>query len=461
MQHQLAPLTLPVGVDEHRRLRRVPIPEIVRRELVVPLQPPRRAIQREDRIGIQVVSPAVIAVVLLAGVPRGPVDRVELRIVAAGEPRGRAAVLDVLALPGLRSRLARLRHRAESPDLLARRLVVRRDESVRAVFTAGHARDDQIACRKRRGRGGVILAPVAELRVPQQLARETVERDDVRVVRLHEHAIARDGNAAVRAAAGGQVRRARPPVVPDPPAAPGIEREAFVDPRHVHDPARDGRRDLQVTCVREREHPRHREPADGVPVDLRQRRVAVPAGIAVVGGPIRSGGHFAEAIVGAAQQVHAAVIGAHLHVLESFAEHLCVEDRSGGGCDLHARSGRGLFAAFNRAEKLQQARHLGWLDEAGRHPLLGPPLADEGRELPVVARRQTRQDRRPSLASLPVSPVAGPAIRLERLAPRIGVLREEPRDRKRQYGSDQANPVNRFRHSAFSIRHSVRSCRIA
>ena len=38
VEHQLARLPCHVGVDEDRGLCRIPVPEIVRRELVVPLQ---------------------------------------------------------------------------------------------------------------------------------------------------------------------------------------------------------------------------------------------------------------------------------------------------------------------------------------------------------------------------------------------------------------------------------------
>ena len=78
VQHQLARLALPVRVDQHRRLRRVPVPQIVRRELVVPLQLAVGALQREDAAGIEVVPLAIVAVVFLRRVAGRPVDDVEL-----------------------------------------------------------------------------------------------------------------------------------------------------------------------------------------------------------------------------------------------------------------------------------------------------------------------------------------------------------------------------------------------
>jgi hypothetical protein len=120
----------------------------VRRELVVPLQCARFPIERENAVRIQVVSLAEVPVVFAGGIAGGPVDDIELRIVTAGEPRGRAAVLEILALPGLRPGCAGLRDRPEAPDLFARHLVERGDEPIRAMLSAGDTGDQQIADRK-------------------------------------------------------------------------------------------------------------------------------------------------------------------------------------------------------------------------------------------------------------------------------------------------------------------------
>ena len=98
--------------------------------------------------------------------------------------------------------LAGLRHGPEPPDLLAGLLIVRGDEAVGAVLAAGHAGDHEVARGQRRRRRRVVLAPVGQRRVPQQLAGEAVQRDEVRVVGHHEHAIAGDRDAAVGVPAG-------------------------------------------------------------------------------------------------------------------------------------------------------------------------------------------------------------------------------------------------------------------
>ena len=57
---------------------------VVRRELVIPFQLAGLRIQRHDRIGVEVVALAIVAVVIRTGIADRPVHRVELRIVGAG-----------------------------------------------------------------------------------------------------------------------------------------------------------------------------------------------------------------------------------------------------------------------------------------------------------------------------------------------------------------------------------------
>src|SRR6185436_11491455 len=56
LQQKLARLALPLGIDEHGRLLRVPVVNIVRRELEIPPELSCLRLQRKDRIAIQVVS---------------------------------------------------------------------------------------------------------------------------------------------------------------------------------------------------------------------------------------------------------------------------------------------------------------------------------------------------------------------------------------------------------------------
>ena len=56
LHQQLARLALPRRVDQRRRLLRVVVPHVVRRELEVPLQRAGLRVERDDRIGVEVVA---------------------------------------------------------------------------------------------------------------------------------------------------------------------------------------------------------------------------------------------------------------------------------------------------------------------------------------------------------------------------------------------------------------------
>ena len=109
----------------------------------------------------------MVSVVLLARVAGRPIYDIELGVIAAGEPRWRAAVIDVLAFPGLRAWLAAFRHGPEPPHFLAGVLIEGGDESLSAMFAPRNAGNNEGACGKRRGRGEVVLVPVRALRVPE------------------------------------------------------------------------------------------------------------------------------------------------------------------------------------------------------------------------------------------------------------------------------------------------------
>ena len=145
----------------------------------------------------------------------------------------------------------------------------------------------------------IVLAPVRERRVPQQRAGPAVQRDHVRVVGFHEHPIAGDRDAAVRVACD-DAGRPRPLEVPDlPPLPASSAMHSFGAVTYMMPPATCG-----VPCsppapwiVAIAARARHRRL-----VDLRQRRVAVAAGVAVVGRPVGVGRDLANALAVAAQE---------------------------------------------------------------------------------------------------------------------------------------------------------------
>ena len=233
------------------------------------------------------------------------------RIVAAGEPGRRAAVLDVLAAPGFRARLAALRHGPEAPDLLAGPLIVRGEEPVGAVLAAGHAGNDHVARHGERRRGGrVVLPPVVHRGIPQQLAGEAVQRQQVRVVGDHEQRDRRrratprfawpDGRPSIAAAdsarSGGRCRHRA--------------RSIRSDSATYMMPDDDDRRGLRAAAAGHREDPFRREPRDVGLVDLGHRGVAVAARDRRCRSASRSDDVTSRnRLADPAQQVHALVVG--------------------------------------------------------------------------------------------------------------------------------------------------------
>ena len=249
---------------------------------------------------------------------------------------------------------AGLRHGPEPPHFLARLLVVCRDEPVGAVLTARHAGDHQVSRGQRRRGRRVVLSPVVQLRVPQQVAGETVQRDDVRAIGLHEHAIAGDGNPTVDAVE--HARRLRMLVTPDLAPGAGIERVALVERGHIHDAAHDCWGDLRAGGARDREHPLRCQVRHVRLVDRGECGVAVPPGIAVIGRPVAGRGDLPDVVGVPPQQGDAAVIGQHLEIVEPFGQHLAGDGLAGGGLQSHSDDRLRVRTAFESSGETSPAR---------------------------------------------------------------------------------------------------------
>ena len=372
VQQKLAGLPVPVRIDEHGRLLRIPVPEVVRRELEVPLEPSSRGLQREDRVGVEIVALPLAAVVVGTRIARRPVERVELRIVRARQPRGAAAMFDVGARPCFRAGLARLRHRPEPPRFLSRFGVERGNEPADALVAARRSDDHQLAHDQRRRRGAVVLARIRHARFPHQFAREPVQREQLRIVGDDEEAAARDRRAAIDAGrrVAGEPFRSRTLEVPDAPARAGIERVAFVHGGDIHDAVDDDRRDLEPGGVGKREDPGGRKTRDRGAVDLIDRRVAVAVRRAVIRRPVHLRRHATMARTVLAKQLQRAIVGEHLHVVRRAIEQEPRERRAVGGVDADAC--RRLAAARpERANEGDQLAKFGVGELKPRHAFRG------------------------------------------------------------------------------------------
>ena len=89
-------------------------------ELSIPLQRPRRRVERDDGVAVQVCALAVAAVVVGGRRADRRVDDPPLGVDREKRPDvGPGAVLPALAFPCVDSGLARARHRVERPQQLA------------------------------------------------------------------------------------------------------------------------------------------------------------------------------------------------------------------------------------------------------------------------------------------------------------------------------------------------------
>src|SRR5215469_9235097 len=165
---------LAVPLKEQRLVRGIVIPHVVVDLLPMPLQLARFRIQRQDRVGVEIVAIAILAIEVGAGIA-GPVEnRVRLRVVAAGQPRAATAELPGFAGPALGVVLDRL----ELPQLLARVRLDPINFPRGREFATGRS-EGQHVVGDDWGRGEVAAATfleISELDRPELLAGLLVER---------------------------------------------------------------------------------------------------------------------------------------------------------------------------------------------------------------------------------------------------------------------------------------------
>ena len=157
--------------------------------------------------------------------------------------------------------------------------------------------------------------------------------------------------------------------MPDLAAAAGIERVHLVRARDVHDAVDHDRRRFDVPDVRNREHPAGRQPRDVALVDLRQRGVAVAAGIAVIRGPVALRGHGdgtgRRPSCGAGESL---IVGAQLEIGHALVEHAAFERPSVGRLNRLADDDR---RGGSRVRRLGQGGRGGENESRGENELHG------------------------------------------------------------------------------------------
>src|ERR1700729_2115372 len=92
---------------------------IVRCELIMPFALARRWIEGHHRAGEQVIALANLRIAIGTRIADRPIKYIQVRIVASGEPTGRASSLPTVAQPGIVPEFARPGNGIESPQTLS------------------------------------------------------------------------------------------------------------------------------------------------------------------------------------------------------------------------------------------------------------------------------------------------------------------------------------------------------
>ncbi len=191
-------------------------------------------------------------------------------------------------LPGFISGFSRSGDRMKPPDLFSRYLVEGRNHTVCAVLTTAHARYDEIASEKRRRLRIVVLTPVRNFRLPQQLSCHAVQGEYVSPVSFEENSVSSDAYASITSTTCCHARLARRFEMPDLASCPSIQCVTLIGGGYVHDPLRHYGRDLQMSGVRNCENPFRCQPAEIVFIDLGQRGEPISSGVAIISRPSSS-----------------------------------------------------------------------------------------------------------------------------------------------------------------------------
>ena len=260
VHQQLARFAVKAPVDQHHVLVRVPVVRVVRRELEVPPALARRRIERDHGAGEQVVALAYRAVVERTRVADRPIQQIQLRVVRTGQPGRATAELPRIAGPRVVAELAGPGNRRKTPEPRAGRRIVRVDEAADPELAAGDAGDDLVLERQRRAGDAESLHRIRHLDFPEQRAGAGVQRQERRVQRADEQAVAEDRHAAVERV--DLVRVAdllRALIAPDLAPGRGVQRDDDARrPARIHDAVDHERRRFEHRAARQLPRPRAR-----------------------------------------------------------------------------------------------------------------------------------------------------------------------------------------------------------
>ena len=175
-------LAVPLHGKQRRLRRKVAVPYVVMHALKMPKPLARTRIQRQQRVGIEIVAQAVASVKVHHGRTRGHVHNAVRRIQSHACPVVRCARRQPrVRRPRLSTGLARMRNRVKGPNELARAHIKRADVSRwrRMRFRIPSAHDDQVLVHHARsGQGNRLLQVVAAQPLAQIDAALLAKRGD-------------------------------------------------------------------------------------------------------------------------------------------------------------------------------------------------------------------------------------------------------------------------------------------
>ena len=242
LRDELSRAAVDHAVNQHRRLRGVPIMRVVRRHLVVPHDLPGIGIEGDDRAGIEIVPFAILAGQHGLRIAGADVVEVELRVVGAGEPRHAAAVGHHFGIrPGVGARLPGPRRRVPAPDDVAALRIARLEIAGHVERVAADAKQHLPADDDGRARRKVLALDVGDLVMPALFSRRRVERDEVVVRREEVQPVAEHADTAI---ADVDAAARLPEVVPVLAAGARVDRPHVIGRREVEDAVEHQRRRL-------------------------------------------------------------------------------------------------------------------------------------------------------------------------------------------------------------------------
>ncbi len=183
LRDHLAHLAADIEVVELGDGDRVVVPALVGDGLEVPFELAGIDVERDDRAGIEIVAGPSLRIEHVHGIAGAEIGEVRLRIEGRLGPHAAAAERNGARIgPGLRARLARLRHHREPPQELAGVGGIGGDVAA-AAFVAPRRADQNLVLdrERRRGMPGAGAAVDRGRHIEHRLTGVLVERDQARI----------------------------------------------------------------------------------------------------------------------------------------------------------------------------------------------------------------------------------------------------------------------------------------